>query len=177
MIKVSRSLKELAYKSGSAENGFWKPGGGEPTITEIAQELHVETEELAMAMDANSEVESLHKAGLSKEGQEIRLMDRPAEKEMQEERILDYLVLKELLASLNKEERRLIYLRYFRKSDPVAGGKGTGDLPGAGFQNGEKNIEKSPGKNIKIPKKHVYYSGNVPYYPEKTVESRRRTYG
>lgn len=126
MIKVSRSLKELAYKSGICRERLLEAWGREPTITEIAQELHVETEELAMAMDANSEVESLHKPVFQKEGQEIRLMDRLSEKEMQEERILDHLVLKELLASLNKEERRLIYLRYFANQTQSQVGKELG---------------------------------------------------
>ena len=76
MIKVSRSLKELAYKSGICRERLLEAWGREPTITEIAQELHVETEELAMAMDANSEVESLHKPVFQKEGQEIRLMEQ-----------------------------------------------------------------------------------------------------
>ena len=53
-------------------------------------------------------------------------MDRLPEKEMQEERILDHLVLKELLASLNKEERRLIYLRYFANQTQSQVGKELG---------------------------------------------------
>ena len=64
MIKVSRSLKELAYKSCACRERLQEAWGREPTITEIASELKVETEELLMAMDASSEIESLQQAYL-----------------------------------------------------------------------------------------------------------------
>ena len=82
-------------------------------MAEIAQELGVETEELTQALDASGDIESLHKPIYQKEGQEVRLMDKLPEKEGEEEQILNHLLLKQLLAYLNKEERRLIYLRYF----------------------------------------------------------------
>lgn len=113
MIKVSRSLKELAYKSCACRERLQEDWGREPTITEIASELKVETEELLMAMDASSEIESLHKPIYQKEGQELRLMDKLPEQEEQEDKILDHMLLQELLTYLDKEERRLIYLRYF----------------------------------------------------------------
>ena len=86
MIKVSRSLKELAYKSCACRERLQEAWGREPTITEIASELKVETEELLMAMDASSEIESLHKPIYQKEGQELRLMDKLPEQEEQEDR-------------------------------------------------------------------------------------------
>ena len=93
MIKVSRSLKELAYKSCACRERLQEAWGREPTITEIASELKVETEELLMAMDASSEIESLHKPIYQKEGQELRLMDKLPEQEEQEDRILDHMLL------------------------------------------------------------------------------------
>ena len=73
----------------------------------------VDREELAMALDAGGDVESLHKPIFQKDGQEIRLMDKLPEKEREEDKILNHMLLSELLLSLDKEERRLIYLRYF----------------------------------------------------------------
>ena len=107
MIKVSRSLKELAYKSCACRERLQEAWGREPTITEIASELKVETEELLMAMDASSEIESLHKPIYQKEGQELRLMDKLPEQEEQEDRILDHMLLQELLTYLDKEERSI----------------------------------------------------------------------
>lgn len=126
MIKVSRSLKELAYKSCACRERLQEAWGREPTITEIASELKVETEELLMAMDASSEIESLHKPIYQKEGQELRLMDKLPEQEEQEDRILDHMLLQELLTYLDKEERRLIYLRYFANQTQPQVGKELG---------------------------------------------------
>lgn len=113
MIKVSRSMKELAYKAYLCQERLQEEWGREPTIQEIAKELQAEPEELMAALDANGDVESLHKPIYQKDGQEISLMDKLPEKEAQEDKVLDHMLLKELLASLDKEERRLIYLRYF----------------------------------------------------------------
>ena len=126
MIKVSRSLKELAYKSCACRERLQEAWGREPTITEIASELKVETEELLMAMDASSEIESLHKPIYQKEGQELRLMDKLPEQEEQEDRILDHMLLQELLTYLDKKERRLIYLRYFANQSQSQVGKELG---------------------------------------------------
>ena len=109
MIKVSRSLKELAYKSLKAGEKLTDRLGREPTMEELSEELGVEKEELVQAM----EVDSLYRPIHQKEGSEIRLLDKIEEKEKSEDKIIDRLVLKELLESLDPDERRLIYLRYF----------------------------------------------------------------
>lgn len=113
MIKVSRSLKELSYKAYLCQEKLCDQWGREPTVEELAKELDVSREDLIMALDAGVDVESLHKPIYQKDGQEIWLMDKLPEKEQQEEKLLNHMVLRELLTSLNKEERRLIYLRYF----------------------------------------------------------------
>ena len=64
-------------------------------------------------MDASGDIESLHKPIYQKEGQEIRLMDKLQKTETEEDQILNHMLLKQLLAYLNRDERRLIYLRYF----------------------------------------------------------------
>lgn len=113
MIKVSRSLKELAYKAYLAREKMQDEMGREPGIEELAEYLQVEKEELAMAMEAGSEVESLHKPVFQKDGNEIQLMDKLAENEEREEKLLNHLLLKQLLEQLENEERKLLYLRYF----------------------------------------------------------------
>lgn len=126
MIKVSRSLKELARRSCACRERLQEEWGRDPTVAEIARELQVDTEELVMALDANSEIESLHKPIYQKEGQEIRLMDKLPEAEEQEDRLLDHMLLQELLTGLGKEERRLIYLRYFAEQTQSQVGKELG---------------------------------------------------
>ena len=87
--------------------------GREPTIEELSEEMGIEKEELVQAMEAGGEVESLYRPIHQNEGTEIRLLDKIEEKEKREEKILDRLVLKQLLETLDAQERQLIYLRYF----------------------------------------------------------------
>ena len=126
MIKVSRSLKELSYKLFQAREEMTAALGREPTIEELSLELHGEKEEIVQAMEAGGEVESIYKPIHQKEGSEIRLMDKLEEKEHQEEKILDCMLLQQLLETLDKEERRLIYLRYFQNQTQSAVGKKLG---------------------------------------------------
>lgn len=113
MIKVSRSLKELAYKAYLCQERLVETLGREPYISEIAKELDVSTEELTMAMEASGDIESLQKSIYQKDGQEIQLMDKLPGQERQEDKIVDHMVLDHLLMSLDSKERQLIYLRYF----------------------------------------------------------------
>lgn len=112
MIKVSRTLKELAYRAYQCQEKLQEKWGREPTITEIAKEIGVECEELALALDANSEVESLYQPIYQKEGQEILLMDK-LEEENNEEDLVNHLFLEKVLSELEKEDRELIFQRYF----------------------------------------------------------------
>ena len=106
MIKVSRSLKEIAYKSVQARERLISSLGRDPTIEELS-------EELVQAMEAGCEIESIYRPVHQKEGSEIRLLDKLEEKEKREDKILDLIVLKELLETLDEEEKQLIFLRYF----------------------------------------------------------------
>ena len=126
MIKVSRSLKELAYKAYLCQEKLQEQWGRDPTITELAEQLGVEREELTMAMEASGDIESLHKPIYQKEGQEIRLMDKLPQKEEGEDKILNHMLLKQLLEHLDKEERQLIYLRYFANQTRSQVGKEMG---------------------------------------------------
>jgi len=126
MIKVSRSLKELSYKAYLCQEQLTEALGREPTISEIAKELGVDSMELTQALDASGEIESIYKPVYAKDGQEIRLMDKLAKNSNEEEEVLDHMLLSQLLGSLNKEERWLIYLRYFAEKTQAQVGKELG---------------------------------------------------
>lgn len=123
MIKVSRSLKELSYKSFQAREELTGKLGREPTLEELADKMQIEKEELVQAMEAGGEVESLYRPIHQKEGSEIRLVDKLEEKEQKEERILDTMLLKQLLETLESQDRQLIYLRYFADKTQADVGK------------------------------------------------------
>lgn len=126
MIKVSRSLKELSYKIFQKREELIAKLGREPTLDELAEIMEVDREEIVQAMEAGGEVDSLYKPIHQKEGNEIRLVDKLEEKERKEEKILDHMLLAQLLESLDKEERQLIYLRYFADETQSQVGKKMG---------------------------------------------------
>ena len=67
-----------------------------------------------MVLEAGAEVESLHKTIYQGEGTELSLLDKIPEKENRQEKLLDKVLLEELLGRLEAEERKLIYMRYFQ---------------------------------------------------------------
>ena len=123
MIKVSRSLKELSYKIFQVREKMQDELNREPTLEELSQRMQISKEELVEAMETGAEVESLYKPIHQKEGSEIRLLDKLEEKERKEEKLLDHMLLKQLIETLNKEERQLIYLRYFADKTQSAVGE------------------------------------------------------
>lgn len=126
MIKVSRSLKELSYKAYQTQEILGRLLGREATVTELAAYLEVTPEELTMAMDACTDVESLQRPVYKKEGQEMSLMEKVGKEDGAEEKVIDHLLIRELLTTLDKQERRLIYLRYFAEKTQVQTGKELG---------------------------------------------------
>ena len=126
MIKVNRTLKELSYKIFQTREKLLDLLGREPTIEELAEKMQIDKEEIVEALEAGSEVESIYKPIHQKEGNEIRLMDKLEEKEHREEKILDHMLLQQLLGTLEKEERTLIYMRYFQDKTQSQVGKELG---------------------------------------------------
>ena len=113
MIKVSRSLKELSYKAFQAREKLQEQLGREPDIEELAEELKVGKEELAMAMEAGSEVESLQRPVYQKDGNTVPLMEKLTEEVNREETVINHVAVSQLLGELEREERQLLYLRYY----------------------------------------------------------------
>lgn len=113
MLKVSRSLKELAVKAAKLREKLFMEQGEEPGIPELARQLGVEPEELVLACDSCSEVESLHKIIYQGDGEGVSLMERVEEKKDEQEALLTGMLVRELLDTLEPKERRLILLRFF----------------------------------------------------------------
>lgn len=114
MVKVSRSLKQLAVKIKMQGEMLSKKFGREPTIEELAQEIGVEKEDIVMAIESNFSVEYLQGVIHEEEGSPIYLIDKISQKgEEEEEKVVDNILLKEVLGKLEKRERQIIMLRYF----------------------------------------------------------------
>lgn len=113
MIKVSRSLKELAVKAARLREQLLMERGEEPGVDELARHLKVEPEELVQAMDSSIEVESLQKVICQGSSEGVSLMERVEQGHDEQEELLRRMLLEELLSSLEPRERRLIVLRFF----------------------------------------------------------------
>lgn len=113
MIRVSRTLKELAARARNAEAECQKQLGRDPTMGELAGMLQVSTEELAEALSSSAEVESLQKIIYQGDGDAILLMDRLESEDQEQERMLNHMALKSVMRQLQPEEQKIITLRYY----------------------------------------------------------------
>ena len=113
MIKVSRSLKETAGRVRMAQEHLSKQLGREPTIEEIGKELDMEIEDIAMAVSANSEVESLYKTIYQGDGSAIYLIDKLELMSDEEENLLNKIALQKVMDTLDGKDKELIELRYY----------------------------------------------------------------
>ena len=114
MIKVSRSLKEMAAQIYSTKDQMEKRLGREPMMEELELELGLSGEEMMLALESCSEIESIYRPVYQGDGNAVLLMDKLEEKENANEKILNHMLLEQLLKLLEEQERRLIDLRYFR---------------------------------------------------------------
>ncbi|WP_188206067.1 RNA polymerase sporulation sigma factor SigF [Alkalibacillus aidingensis] len=110
-IKVSRSLKELNHKIRAKKDELTKSLGRSPSIIELSEALEIPKEELIMAIEANQGTHSIHETVYENEGDPITLMDQIADKDT---RWFDHIALKEAIQKLDKRERLIIYLRYYK---------------------------------------------------------------
>ena len=114
MIRVSRSLKEVSYKAYQVRERLEWELDREPTVEEIAREAGVSPEELVMATEAAAEIKKKKKVVYQGDGTDILLQDKLQERGNAQEKVLDRLLLEEILQYLEPVERRLIYMRYFQ---------------------------------------------------------------
>lgn len=89
--------------------------GREPEMDEIAERIAVTREELVMAMESGAQIESLQKTIYQGDGTDISLEDKIEEQRNDQEHLLNRMMLEQMLGTLNPEERKLIYMRFFQE--------------------------------------------------------------
>lgn len=114
MIKVSRSLKEMASKALRGRENLVKRLGREPTLSEISDEVALTTEEIVMALESNCDVESLYTTIHQSDGNPIYLIDKLNMEEDAEENLIDVISLKNFISKLEPKEQKIIELRYYQ---------------------------------------------------------------
>lgn len=113
MIKVSRSLKEMGIKARAAREALTYSLGREPTVEEIAQKIGASKEEVAASMEAGAEVESLYKSVQKQDESGLCLMDKIEDQNQDHEKLLNHMVLEELIGQLGDKEKEIILRRYY----------------------------------------------------------------
>ncbi len=114
MIKVSRSLKELVSKAAVAREHLKASLGRDPSIQELSEEIGTTPEEIVYAMDAVRTPASIYDVIYEDEDSPILLIDKISEESSETEEAMDRVTIKDLLSKLDKRERTIIIMRYFR---------------------------------------------------------------
>ena len=124
MLMVSRSLKENGYRLKKASDELVSQNGREATIEELAAATELSVEDVVMALEANTDVESIYRTIYQNDGNEVYLVDKLSgssgdtvkdEFAGAQEQLLNSILLEQLLAELDEMEGKLIMLRYFKE--------------------------------------------------------------
>lgn len=113
-IRVSRSMRDTAYKAIYAREHMTKQNLREPTINEIAEEIGISSEDITTALDAIQSPVSLYEPVYTEGGDTLYVMDQVSDKKNKEERWVEDLSLSEAIKRLGKREAHIIHLRYFQ---------------------------------------------------------------
>ncbi len=113
MVRVSRSVRDLAYKVLQAKEKLSRENGKEPTIEEIAKELDVEREEVVLSLDAIQDPVSLQEPVYNDGADSLYIMDQVKDKKNTDELWAENITMNEALKRLNDKERMIIDKRFF----------------------------------------------------------------
>ena len=112
-IRVSRSLRDIAYKAIYAKENYMKRNLKEPTVQEIATEIGIAKEDIVFAMDAIQAPMSLSEPVYTDGGDALYVMDQISDKKNKEENWVEELALQAAMERLSERERYIIQLRFF----------------------------------------------------------------
>ena len=112
-LRVSRSMRDTAYKVLQAKERYISEHQKEPTIEEIAKMLEIKREEVVFALDAIVDPVSLYEPVYSDGGDTICVMDQVRDSKNTDESWLEQIALKEAISRLSERERHILNLRFF----------------------------------------------------------------
>lgn len=112
-IRVSRSLRDTAYKAIYAKENYLKQHLKEPTVDEIAKEIGISKEDIVFALDAIQAPMSLQEPVYNDGGDALYVMDQISDTKNREEKWIESLSLQAAMERLNERERYIIQLRFF----------------------------------------------------------------
>ena len=112
-IRVSRSLRDIAYKALQAREMLTTKLNREPTIEEIAKQIDVKPKDVAFSLDAISETVSLNEPVYNDGAESVRVMDQISDEHNSDEAVVEKIALKEALVRLSPREKEILLLRYY----------------------------------------------------------------
>ena len=112
-IRVSRSLRDTAYRAICARELYLKQNQKEPSIEEIAAEIGIGKEDIVYALDAIQSPMSLYEPVYTEGGDTLYVMDQLSDKKNKEENWVQNLALQDAVARLNERERQIIRMRFY----------------------------------------------------------------
>src|SRR5690554_2817831 len=112
-IRVSRSLRDIAYKALQVRDSLVSRYNREPTLTQIAEEMDLPREDVIFALDAIQEPISLFEPIYHDSGDAIFVMDQVSDEKSQDEIWLENIALQEAMHKLNSREKLILNLRFF----------------------------------------------------------------
>ncbi len=113
-VRVSRSLRDTAYRALKAKEEITAKQGREATIEQIAKELDKPKEEIVFALDAISEPVSLYEPVYHDGGDAVYIMDQISDDKNSDESWIEHITLKEAMNHLTDKEKQILDLRFFR---------------------------------------------------------------
>lgn len=112
-IRVSRSLKDIAYRAMQARETMMNASQKEPSVEEIATEIGIPLEDVVYALDAIQSPVSLYDPIYTDGGDTLYVMDQISDKKNKEENWVEHITLSEAMQRLNEREKEIISLRFF----------------------------------------------------------------
>ena len=113
-MRVSRAMRDTAYRVLQAKESYMAQHQKEPTVEEIAQMLGIRREEVVFALDAILEPVSLYEPVYSDSGDTVCVMDQLKDSRNTDEMWLERIALKEAVSRLTQRERKILAMRFFQ---------------------------------------------------------------
>ena len=112
-LRISRSIRDMAYKVLQCKEALLRQDGREPTLTQIAQKLVVPLEDVTEAMDAIASPVSLYEPVYADGGDPLTVMDQVRDTRNTDEQWIEHIALRQAMAKLNDREKRILALRFY----------------------------------------------------------------
>lgn len=112
-IRVSRSVRDTAYRVLQCKQSFTARDGREPSLEQIALELQLPMEQVVGAMDAITAPVSLYEPVYSDGGDPLTVMDQVRDTRNTDEHWLESIALREAIKDLSEREKRILALRFY----------------------------------------------------------------